>query len=57
MNLCKTSVAAALKAASAVGPCVLSVALLAGCGQRGPLTLPSPPSAAASVPAAGASRP
>jgi len=52
----KISVAAASKAASTVGACLLGVALLAACGQKGPLMLPKPSTAAASA-AAPASSP
>ena len=39
----------------AVGvPMLLAVCYLAGCGQRGPLTLPAPGSGQEAVPAAGA---
>ena len=39
----------------AVGvPMLLAVCYLAGCGQRGPLTLPAPRSGLEAVPAAGA---
>jgi predicted small lipoprotein YifL len=52
----KISVAAASKAASTVGACLLGVAMLAACGQKGPLMLPKPSTAAASA-AAPASSP
>jgi len=49
----KMSVAAAMKAASKVGAWIAAGALLAACGQKGPLTLP-PSAAAASAPASAA---
>ncbi|MES3012106.1 MAG: lipoprotein [Pseudomonadota bacterium] len=47
----KNSVAAASKAALGVCACVAAVALLAACGQKGPLQLPKPATAASSPPA------
>jgi len=47
----KISVAVASKAASTVSACLVAAALLAACGQKGPLMLPKP-AGAASAPAA-----
>jgi predicted small lipoprotein YifL len=48
----KTSVAAGLKAALAVGAWLVVAAAVTGCGQKGPLMLPKPaaPASAASSP-------
>ncbi|HEY4068421.1 MAG TPA: lipoprotein [Burkholderiaceae bacterium] len=51
----KTSVAAGLKAALAVGAWLAVASTLAGCGQKGPLMLPQAAAAAsAAAPAASA---
>jgi predicted small lipoprotein YifL len=49
----KTSVAAGLKVALAVGAWLVVGTQIAGCGQKGPLTLPKPvaPASSASSPA------
>ncbi|MEO8057740.1 MAG: lipoprotein [Burkholderiales bacterium] len=52
----RTSVAAGLKAAWAVGAGLAVASLLGGCGQKGPLFLPTP-SAQAAPAAAPASSP
>ncbi|HZT55111.1 MAG TPA: lipoprotein [Burkholderiaceae bacterium] len=55
----KFSVAAASKAASRVCACATAIALLAACGQKGPLRLPEPATgtAAPASSAASAARP
>jgi len=54
----KISVAAASKAASTVSAWFVVAALLAACGQKGPLMLPKPAGAAAApAPASAASAP